>query len=786
MSYQLDQTTNEIVISGFENGIAPSPYKGIGNIRNLNTSYYPGSAYVNYRRQACTLSEIDENWYAGTNSINVSNNIGWTFSAPVVTSMANPVQHAQSPAGLNYVLDTNGNIWKQSAVNSSTFNLLEGGIGRIGSGSGGLAYWNNYLVVFGDGLIEFCGDGTGDTGITSANWNVNSNNFFQNKTTVEAQVYSLTSNPSGSTYTGGTFASSYTWQYPSTTTATVILSTGQTIINCAISNGNSTFSCASTVITGSPSTLIFITSPGLLYFPTNISVSTGQQIVFSTTGTLPSPLVAGQVYYATSNSTTSVQFTGGQIFTVSATPDGTNITLTSQGTGTQSFSISPKTVLPIGNVTNLTFTGDLSAGNTSATISSYTLPNGATVSTLWFLPTGIYNLIDSNGNNILTAFTNASSNVTFPSSISEYATGNYSVQLLNPSVSNRVYVSKVDGNLYFINGATMGALIIAQSNVVFSPADAAAYAVNYSVFELATGANAGSDSIIDMTDLSDSMIVAGQNKIYSWDYTSSFTASPVPIPDTPIKRVLNNLNIVYVFAGQKGNIYTSNGSYAQLLTKIPDYIAGAIDPVWTYGGVMTHRSKVFFQALAQDTSGNNLLAGIFSVIVSPSILGEVSQGIVMEAQNSAGLIPASGSLGNGILMDNEPSSNGQDSYYSAYSTGATTGAIDFNDTSVWQNYEPVIETDIIPVGSFLNKQTLGQTQFKLDRPMVSGDKMRLYGRASLSDSWTLIGTTTTTTLSDAYPSNLAQIQWMQYQIQFSGASSGSSRLPLTEMRVQVK
>ena len=57
MAYNIDQNTGDIVIDGWENGIAPSPYKGIANMRNVNTSYYPGVAYVNYRRQATTLTQ---------------------------------------------------------------------------------------------------------------------------------------------------------------------------------------------------------------------------------------------------------------------------------------------------------------------------------------------------------------------------------------------------------------------------------------------------------------------------------------------------------------------------------------------------------------------------------------------------------------------------------------------------------------------------------------------------------------------------------------------------------
>lgn len=158
----------------------------------------------------------------------------------------------------------------------------------------------------------------------------------------------------------------------------------------------------------------------------------------------------------------------------------------------------------------------------------------------------------------------------------------------------------------------------------------------------------------------------------------------------------------------------------------------------------------------------------------------------MEAQNSYGLVPSSGTTGAGILMDNEPSSNGQDSYYSVYSTGATTGGIDYNDTTLWQNFEPTIETDSVNIGSILDKKTFGNIYFKLDRPMVSGDQIRLYARASLTDSWTLLGTTMSAQLSDYYPSNLFQQQWIQFRAQFKAASSGSSFIPLREIRLKMR
>ena len=182
---------------------------------------------------------------------------------------------------------------------------------------------------------------------------------------------------------------------------------------------------------------------------------------------------------------------------------------------------------------------------------------------------------------------------------------------------------------------------------------------------------------------------------------------------------------------------------------------------------------------------NKIMAGIFSLVVSPSLLGESASGLVMEAQNSYGLVPAADALSNGILIDNGQSSNGQDSYYSAWSNGVTSGGINYNDTTLWQNWEPTIETDIIPIGTILNKGTLGNIEFKLDRPMVSGDAIRMWWRPSLSDNYTLMGTTTTAQLSDYYPTRISQSQWAQFMIQFKCASTGSSFICLREVRIHL-
>lgn len=708
MAYRTEKTTtgNAIVIDGWENGIAPSPYKGIANIRNMGTSYYPGVAYVNYRRQSTNINAVE--WFAGTHSTNVSDNLGWTFTAPTSATMTNPVSKAISPVGLIYILDDSGQIFKQSAVNSAIFNELGNGSGRKGNGSGGLAYFNNYLVVFGAGFIEFCGKGTTDADITSSNWNLNN---------------------SGNAANTSAFATNFG------------------------SNSHN---------------LILVTS--LATLP---RFNVNDPIQFTTTGTLPAGLSLNTTYYILTSD-------GANTITVSTSVGGSAVTLTSDGTGVHTIT-DYSTPLPLGNCTSFVATG-LSVGGTTMTISSYVNPSGVTVNNNWQEATGLYKIIMTDGQALPANFTNGSATINLLSPLIYYAAGsNWQVQLLDTTVTNyNPYVSKVDGSLLYANGQFLGRIAESTSpNISFNPGLAITYNVSYGVTALP---EQNQDTIVMMTDLKDNLVVAGQKDVYTWDYLSAATSSPSPVGEK-IFKIINLLSNIYILAGQKGNIYTSNGYSAQLFYKVPDFIAGVIDPVWSWGDIMVHRSKLFFQLLAQNTAGTNILSGIFSLIASPSMTGEVASGMVMESQNSYGLTPVSGTPSNGLLIDNSPSANGNDSYYSAWSNGSASGGIDYNDTTLWQNSEPIIETDIIPIGDVLNQQTFGNIEFKLDRPMATGDLISLYWRPSLSDAYALIGTTTTAVLSDYKESKVVESQWAQFKVVSSCASSGSSRVPVREVRL---
>ena len=50
MSYRYEKSTGDIVIEGFENGISPSPHKGLANLQNVNISTETGEAMCSFNR----------------------------------------------------------------------------------------------------------------------------------------------------------------------------------------------------------------------------------------------------------------------------------------------------------------------------------------------------------------------------------------------------------------------------------------------------------------------------------------------------------------------------------------------------------------------------------------------------------------------------------------------------------------------------------------------------------------------------------------------------------------
>jgi len=455
-------------------------------------------------------------------------------------------------------------------------------------------------------------------------------------------------------------------------------------------------------------------------------------------------------------------------------------TTTGSQSGTHSF-ISQTGVWPITN-TNIALTAVVLKAATSATLSSYTDGNGLSIE-VWNGPTGIYNLhmAQLNGRSqVVTAnLTQGSNAITFTPALNETMTsaGFASVPLFyNGSVASQTgvlhmcYKAMNDGDFYFTNGSNLGALREVDQQV-FDKKNMNTFTFYSNILGLPT-----EETSVYISELDNRLIVAGVQRLYPWDFSSPFWNNPIPM-DEKIHSVTNILNNLYILAGNKGNIYQSNGYSVMRYKKLPDYISGVTDPAWLYGGVMSHRQRFWFQAIAiNGQTGAKLLGGTFSMDLDDN-------SIVMEGEPSIGPLPAALTQ-EGILVPVYDTTIDYEKYYSLYS--GTTSSMDFNDTALWTTEEAIIETDMIPIGTFAQPRTFTTMEFKLDRPMQSGDAIKVKVRSSLSAAWVTIGTSTTTILSDLYKSNFQKYQWAQFQILLScnTSSTASSFTPIREIRIR--
>lgn len=850
MAYRFEKNSNgqsDIVIDGFEKGIASSPFKGIGNIRNLNIKYYDGVAYVNYKRQGatiqnsgavstgtitisnaspavCTLNShglLDNDtitltttgslptglstgvtYYVvnkaantfqlsltrGGTAINTSSNGSGTHTFTVV--IAQPQYATQSPAGIIYISDNNRTIFKQTSANGSTFKTLAG---NADQDINGLQFWNNYLFTLGGATtaakIEVCGDGTGDAGVTSSNWNTTANSSVTFTVTIPASPLTtvVVSKPTTlllftevayglANATPVTVSLSAGGSLPSDISAGTVYYTDQATADSFYLNTDPELS-TNTRVGGSLGSGDVDITTAAVFTANNHGLVGGQVIRLSTTGALPTGLATGTNYYVTNSNITTNTF----MVTTSAVyalDELRALTTTGSQSGTHSY-ISQSGVFPIQAAT-LTLTETLEAGATSATLSSYTDVNGLSIG-VWNGPTGVYNLsIAQVGSltQVVTASLEQGSNaINFTPALNKPASGATATLFYNGTSASQTGVQHMslvtanDGDLYFCNGANIGAIKL-NFNQIFSKNNMSTFTFNSNVLALPP-----TETSAWMTELKNNLIVMGQYKLYPWDFTSPYWQNPVPMDEKIIKGI-NILNNIYLFAGNKGNIYISNGYSVSRYARLPDYVAGVVDPSWNIGGIMQHRQKLYFQALAKNgQTGSNLLAGAFSLDLDTGALN-------MENQFSAGTTPT-GMVQTGVLIDDNDTTINYDKWYSAF--GANVSYIDYNDTTLYSNNEPMIETDIIPVGTFLQNRNFSSAEFKLDQPMQSGDSISLYGRQSLSDAYTLLGTTTSAVLSDAFQTiPLQNWQWLQLKATFScnATSTASSFNRLREIRIR--
>src|ERR1035437_6232006 len=97
-----------------------------------------------------------------------------------------------------------------------------------------------------------------------------------------------------------------------------------------------------------------------------------------------------------------------------------------------------------------------------------------------------------------------------------------------------------------------------------------------------------------MVEIGNTILIGCQgNIVYPWNQSDVTPSSIITLPEGNVQQMLTVNQMAYIFAGNQGNIYITDGSVASLVLNIPDYVAGVpnspgtyIESTYIWGGVM--------------------------------------------------------------------------------------------------------------------------------------------------------------------------------------------------------
>lgn len=362
-------------------------------------------------------------------------------------------------------------------------------------------------------------------------------------------------------------------------------------------------------------------------------------------------------------------------------------------------------------------------------------------------------------------------------------------------------VSQEDGNQYFTTSSGLGS-IIETPGADFDPTDSATYTITTRAIVLPS-----SDRSTCVAELGSNLLIGGRgNFIYVWDKISLGFSSILNIPDTFVSNIVASSQNAYAFTGVRGRIYITNGSGIDLYKKMPDSLTGIFSPYITWRDACYSKNQLFFSMSATTNAdvASTTVGGAWAIDLGTDALRLINKTtftgygattcMVVDVPRPAG----SGATFSPIFSDNVSGSGIMVGWFS----GSTYG-IDVGSSNPYSSFESYIDSDMIPIGTYLNQFSPSQVEWKTAVPLGgngTAESIRLSYRTNLSDAFTVIGTTTATgtsvvgtttgtttgsyAVSDYYKANFQKVQWVQLRAESSSNSTTPTYCRLTELRIR--
>lgn len=354
---------------------------------------------------------------------------------------------------------------------------------------------------------------------------------------------------------------------------------------------------------------------------------------------------------------------------------------------------------------------------------------------------------------------------------SDAATGVSGYLNNNTNVSHNGFVSS-DNRLNYCDGRYIGRFYQTDPSVAFDPATKSTYTFDNTPLLPAT------DLATCLSQLGTTILVGGtRNIIYPWDRFSTTYQYPIFLAENYIYNMVTVNTNTFIFAGNRGRIYLTNGTQANLFKKIPDHLTGTVEPYYSWGGAVSIKNQLYFSFSTTTNAGVAVTTcgGIWAIDLN-------SQALRLTNQLSYGSYSGYAS----VLTSSVSNTSSGVGLVAGWFDGTSTYGIDIGQSSLYGTGYATIDYDLIPIGTYFEPKTMGTIEFKMSSPTVSNNQIKLQYRQNLTDSFTDIDSTVTFgtgIISGAYSTVPFQnSQWLQIRAVLNGISSTSFG-HLTEIRI---
>jgi len=295
------------------------------------------------------------------------------------------------------------------------------------------------------------------------------------------------------------------------------------------------------------------------------------------------------------------------------------------------------------------------------------------------------------------------------------------------------------------------------------------------------------DYVQCLAPLGTSLLIGGiHNCVYMWDTVAATFNYVILLAESYVSQIVTVNTNAYLFVGNRGNIYITNGSQAMPFVKVPDHISNTVEPYFKWGGATYQKNKLYFGIYATNNSNTAIdgYAGLWCVDISTKAI-HLSNQLSFGSYGNGGYATALISIPATSAFGGQPGIG----LYIGWATTIQTGIDATISTPYNTGGQPYIISDMIPIGTLLKPTTVAGLEFKLATPLLQGERVELQIASMLGGTFTsaLIvngdGSLISGNTNNSQGITVQEQQWILIKAILTGLASNPSYNRLTELRI---